>query len=421
MVKELLLRNVADRIGLYLETFRVLMIGGARQAGKTTLLQDVLSLPDGAAVTLDDEATRQRAIEDPVGFVRGLPRPAAIDEFQRAGQGLLLAIKRAADDDSTPGHLILTGSTNYLADRSVPETLAGRAGRVVLWPFSGGERMGIRESFIDHLFDVGAWPWRPQAILTRREIADRVLEGGFPEVVTRQLTGHARRAWFDSYVTDVVSREALRPIADVRLESELRHVLRLLAARTGQELVISDIAADAALDRETVSSYITLLEALYLVKLVPAWSSGATTRAKRRPKVVIADSGLGADLCGVGDNAFDLTADGVAAGALFETFVLGELLKQVTWSDRTVDVLHYRDRDGREVDAIIEDRRSGQIAGVEIKLTATPRTQHARHLAMLRDRLKSRFSVGIVLHTGDQVLSMGDRLWAVPVAAIWRE
>ncbi|MFB9923720.1 ATP-binding protein [Amycolatopsis halotolerans] len=412
-------RNAAPRVTELLSSFRVVLLGGARQTGKTTLVRDLLDLPGHAWFSFDNEAVLARAADDPVGFVEALPRPAAVDEFQRAGRGFLLAVKQAADQDRTRGQLLLTGSTNYLADRGLSETLAGRAGRLVLWPLSMGERLGVRETFLDLLFEPASWPGKTGA-LPRADLIRTLLEGGYPEIVTEGLSGRQRRNWFEAYVHDVVSREALRPVAEVRLEAELRRLLRLLAARTGQELVVSGIAGDAEVGRETASNYVTLLEALHLVTLLPAWSTNITNRAKRRPKVVVADTGLAADLCGLGEQTFSPTADGTAAGSLFETFVITEVFKQATWSERSVDLSYFRDRDGAEVDLIVEDRRTGELAGLEIKLTSTPTARHAKHLMMLRDKLGGRFTTGLVVHSGSQTLPLGDRIWAVPVSALWR-
>jgi uncharacterized protein len=146
----------------------------------------------------------------------------------------------------------------------------------------------------------------------------------------------------------------------------------LLAARTSNELVISDLANDAHLARPTTANYVSPPEAPYLVVQIPPWSRNITSQVKRRSKVVIADTGLAADLCSVKQSGFAVTADGPAAGGLFETFVTTKPLKQAGWSERTVDVFHYRDRSGPEVDLVLEDRHTGQVAAVEIKLTATP-------------------------------------------------
>lgn len=412
-------RHVAPVVSELLASFRIVLLGGARQTGKTTLVRDLLPLPSSRWFSFDDPSVLARATDDPVGFVEAVPRPAVIDEFQRAGRNFLLAVKQAVDRDPARGQLLLTGSTNYLADRSLAETLAGRAGRLTLWPLSMGERSGFREAFVDRLFEPGAWPGQTVAI-ARTEVVDRVLEGGYPEVVAEGLRGRGRRMWFDAYVHDVVSREALRPLAEVRLEIELRRLLRLLAARTGQELAITELAGDADIGRDTASNYLSLLQALHLVTLLPAWSTNITTRAKRRPKVVLVDTGLAADLCGVGEREFAPDAGGQAAGALFETFVINEVIKQATWSERTVDLWHFKDRDGAEIDLVVEDRRSGEVAGVEIKLSSTPTARHARHLALVRDRLGARFRTGLVVHAGAQTLPLGERIWAVPVSALWQ-
>lgn len=417
-MSQLLDRNALPRLRELLAAFRIVILGGARQTGKTTLVADLLGLPARAQFSFDDPATLARAVADPVGFIDAIPRPAVVDEFQRAGGSFLLAVKRAADRDRTRGQLLLTGSANYLADRRLSETLAGRAGRLNLWPLSVGERIGRHETLIDRLFEPEAWP--PSATgMPRGELVRLVLQGGYPEVVTEELDGRRRRDWFEAYVHDVVSREALRPMVEVRFESELRKILRLLAARTASELVVSGIAADAEVSRETAANYVTLLSALHLVILIPAFSTNVTTRVKRHSKVVLADTGLAADLCGLGEAAFGPDADGKSAGALFETFVITEVLKQATWSERSVELSHFRDRNGAEVDLIIEDRRTGQIAGLEIKLTSTPVASQARHLAGLRDRLGERFTVGLLVHAGVHSLPLGDRLWAVPATSLW--
>jgi predicted AAA+ superfamily ATPase len=416
----LLARHLTSALNTYRETFRLVILGGARQTGKTTLVREQLGLPQQARLSFDQSATLALAREDPDGFVNGLPGPVAVDEFQRAGEGFLLAIKHRVDRDNTRGQFLLTGSANYLAGRGTTETLAGRAGRAVLWPLSMGERLGIRESFLDRLFEPASWPPRPRPV-ARADLVDAILLGGFPEVVTLGLTGRRRHLWFTGYVADVVSREALRPMAEIRLDGELRNLLRLLAARTSAELVISDLANDAQLSRATTSNYVSLLEALYLAVQIPAWSRSVTNQVKRRPKVIVTDTGLAADLCTVRESDFAVTADGRSAGALFETFVTTELLKQASWSERTVDVFHFRDRSGPEVDLILEDRHTGQVAAVEIKLTATPLTRQVRHLAMLRDRLGDSFTTGVLLHAGSHSLPFGPRLWAVPVSALWHD
>lgn len=410
-------RNLAPTLVEAMRTFRAVVLGGARQCGKTTL---VSAVPQLDLVSLDDPALLDAARDDPAGFVSSLPSGAAIDEFQRAGEPLLLAVKYRLDRSNERGQLLLTGSANYLAGRSIAETLAGRTARMVLWPLSLGERLGVTETFIDRLFDPAAWPPPAATTYSRDELAGLALQGGYPEQVVQSLSARARGRWFDSYIADVVSREALHGVGAVRSDTDLRTVLRLLAARAPGELVVADVARDAGLHRDTVAAYVALLQALYLIVLVPAWSTHATNRAKRHPKVLLCDSGLLAHLRGVDEGAFGLAGNPKDAGAVFESFVLAELHKQATWAEKLVDLAHFRDRNGAEVDCIVTDRITGRIAGIEIKLTATPRASDARHLAALRDRLGEQFSVGLVIHAGQQTVPLGERIWAVPVGSLTR-
>jgi predicted AAA+ superfamily ATPase len=329
-------------------------------------------------------------------------------------------VKRLVDRDPTKGRIVLTGSANYLAARSVTETLAGRAGRIELWPLSVGERSGHRERFVETAFHTTVPAVSGEGGRTSRaEIMSLILEGGYPEVVRDRLRPSRRTRWFDAYVEDVVNREALRPLADVRQEHDLRRVLGALAARVGSELVISDLARDLGLDRATVTSYVSLLEALYLVHLLPAFSTNAVTAAKRRPTIHLNDTGLAANLTGLGERDLSALTAHRLAGPLLEQFVVVELMKQRSWSGRPVDLRHYRDREGREVDVILEDRRSGEIVGIEVKSTSTPTLADARHLRYLRDRLGPRFVAGIVLHLGAQTLPLDDRIRCQPVSTLW--
>lgn len=413
-------RHLIPSLTEILGTFRVVHLGGARQSGKTTLVRDLLPSLGGSSVTLDDVAMLGRAREDAAGFLAALERPTRIDEFQRAGEGLLLAVKAVADRDRTRGQILLTGSAGSMTSGRGVETLAGRVGRAQLWPLSQGEQRGLVECFIDRLADPEQWPppgrWGDSV---RSDVVASIAQGGFPEVVTEAMTARARTRWFDSYASESIDREAVRPLVERTPGPELRRFLRIIAARVGRELVIAEVARDVGITRVTAERYLALLEALYLVHLQPAWSTSATTRAKRAPKVHLVDTGLAASLLGFGERELASLDRDREFGSLLESFVVTELRKQAGWSESSVDIMHYRDRNGPEVDVIVEQRATGAIAGIEVKASMTPRVDHARHLAMLRDRLGTAFTVGVVLHLGTQVLPLGDRLWAVPVPALW--
>lgn len=416
----LLDRSVRVEVAEMLATFRVLIIGGARQVGKSTLASSQLGVEADQVFSLDDPAILYQALNDPIGFASALPRGCVIDEFQRGGQPLVLAIKQVVDHCSDKGQFILSGSANYLAARGTTETLAGRAGRLQLWPFSVGERFGIHENFLDSLFDDDrGWNVAAPFENDREQVIGWMLEGGFPEIVRDGLSPRRRARWFNAYIDDVIDREALRPIADVRYEHELSRLLHALAARIGTELVISDLARDLGLDRATVTNYISILEAVYFLHLLPAFATSATTAAKKRPKIHLVDSGLAAHLNGIGERDLSALSTNRLLGPMVENFVVTEVLKQASWSQIGVHVHHYRDREGREVDIVIEDRRTGRIAAIEVKASSSPDSRGAKHLAFLRDKLGDRFSIGILMHLGTQFLPLGERLWALPISSLW--
>ena len=416
----MLARHFLPVLADMLATFRVVHLGGARQVGKTTLVRDLLPPSGGSHVTLDDHALLLRARDDAAGLVAALERPALIDEFQRAGEGLLLAVKSAVDTDRRRDQFLLTGSAGSFSNGRGIETLAGRVGRAVLWPLSQGEQCHVEEMFLDRLAHPPLWPppgtWREPV---RGEVLTALTTGGFPEVVTESMTSRQRGRWFQAYAEETIDREAIRPLVERTPGPEFRRFLRLLASRSGRELVMADLARDAGVSQSTAARYVALLEALYLVHLQPAWATSATTRAKRTPKVHLLDTGLATALLGLGERELSSLEHHRELGSLLESFVVTELCKQATWSAQSVEIGHFRDRNGPEVDVIVEQRTTGLVSGVEVKASMTPRIEYGRHLALLRDRLGAGFGVGVVLHLGSAVMPLGERIWAMPVSALW--
>ena len=397
-----------------LEGFRALVVNGPRQAGKSTLVRQ-LQVDRGAVVNMDDGSFRDLAIQDPHGFVAQLPPRAAIDEFQRGGDPLLIALKARLDGDRTPGQFVLAGSTQFLAMRTISETLTGRIGVLELLPLSAGEIRSRREAFIDRLFTGDAIDVSPDP-LARPDYAEAVAAGGFPEMVLGPPTHRFRAAWCEGYVRTVTAAANIEQVATIRHPDAVYSLVGQIAARSGGELVPADLARDLLVDEATVRSYATVLSTLFLVRLLPAWTTSRTTRAKKRPVMHLVDTALAAHL--VGATGEDLARiDSPWFGALLESFVVGEVAKQVTWAERPIRLGHYRDRDQREIDLVLE--RGRDVVGIEVKASATPVVAHAKHLAFLRDRLGDRFRSGVVLHTGEQRLVLGDRLVALPVSSLW--
>ncbi|GAA1517398.1 ATP-binding protein [Dactylosporangium maewongense] len=391
---------------------RVVLVNGARQAGKSTLTRlATAGLPGTVIRLLDDPATLRAAQDDPTGFVDhdGL---MVIDEIQLTPE-LLRPIKVVVDLDPTPGRFLLTGSSRILALRTLPDALPGRMEIIELWPFSQGEMSGDPDQFVDAAFRHGTRidhtsEWR------RKDYLERVVVGGFPEAVRR--TPRRRAAFFDSYLTTLIERDVLE-IANIERRGELLKLLSLLAGRAGQLLVPGTLASQSGIPRTTLVRYLELLGSVFLVKSVPAWSSNLTQRAVGTPKLAFVDTGVACHL--IGQDAARLGEPGGAAGPMMENFVLMELARQLTWSTERGTLHHYRTKDGVEVDAVIETP-DGRVIGIEVKAGATVRTEDLTGLRGLANALGERFVAGYVLYTGQQTLPFGDKIRAVPLDALWR-
>ncbi|MFD6351153.1 ATP-binding protein [Nocardia tengchongensis] len=292
---------------------------------------------------------------------------------------------------------------------SLPDALPGRSETIELFLLSQGEITGTPDGFVDAAFEPNHRFRTEPTELRRRDYLTLASIGGYPEAV-RRTTPRRRAQFFKSYLDDIMSRD-VHQVADIQRSSDMRRLIAALAAQSGGLLNYSRLSSDLGIPASTVRDYIGLLEVVYLIRLIPAWSANATARAIATPKVVFTDAGLAAHLLtGISNDA--------TIGGIVETFVLGELTRQLTWSRTMAQLHHYRDRDGYEVDAVLEDN-SGRIIGIEVKAAETVRTDDFRTLRILQKRLGDRFHGGYVLYCGDQYLPFGDRLWCLPISALW--
>jgi predicted AAA+ superfamily ATPase len=366
-------------------------------------------------LSLDDEGVLMAALGDPVGFIAIGAGPLVIDEVQRGGEPLVRAIKAQVDRDSSPGQFVLTGSSNFLTVPTVSESLAGRAGFVEVWPFTQGELEGRADRFVDSLF-AGAsslTAYRPSNI-ARHDLLERVCAGGYPEV--HVLPAARRASWFRDYARTTIERDIVE-MSGIRKVAETHQLLRLLAARSGCELVMQNLIADSALERQAVYDHTAWLQTIHLIAMLPAWSRNLTGRVKKRPKVFVCDPGLAAWLLGKTPSALEDPTD-PATGALVETLVFTELRRQLTWSATEATMFHWRDRNGAEVDFVLESA-DGRVVAIEAKAGQTPKRDWFRWLERMRDALGEKFLAGVVLYGGHHVLPFGDRLLAAPISALW--
>ncbi len=393
----------------------VVFLQGPRQSGKSTLAQALAGAGHAARyLTLDDAAVLSAAARDPGGFIAGLTGPVILDEVQLAPE-LFRAVKLEVDRRRTPGRFLLTGSTNVLLLPKLSESLAGRMEILTLWPFSQGELEGVREGFIDALFHPGPLPAVAPLSLKRRDLAERMMAGGYPEMAHRQ-DADRRQAWFGSYLTTILQRD-VRDMAEIEGLTQMPRLLALLAAQTGGLLNVAALSRDIGLSQPTLKRYLTLLQATHLYQPLAAWSGSPRKRFIKREKVYLNDSGLAAYLRGL--ETARLTEPNADLGSLLESFVGQELHKQIGWS-RTRPALYYcRTAEGREVDYVLEDRR-GMVVGVEVKAATNLRNEELRGLADLADVTGKRFVRGVVLYLGRDLVPFGAKLHAVPIDAFWR-
>ena len=385
---------------------------GARQVGKSTLALEIAHSGYPAEyISLDDAGVARAARSDPVEMIASLGGPAVIDEIQRVPE-LLLAVKQKLDADDSPGQFLLTGSADLLTLPTIADALPGRVQYLRLWPLSQAELHGTKSPFVDALFE-GRFPRVADAPIGRAVVAQMLVRGGYPEAQRR--SPRSLGGFFESYVDSLLGRD-LGDVANVREPRHVDRVLRMIGARSGGILNIAGMAGELELNRVTVAKDVEILERLFLVRRLGAWRRNLGDRLVKSPKVYVADSGLLAYLVGADEER--IVEDGGVAGAMLESFVAMELVRHAELAERQLTIHHYRDQHQREVDVVLE-RNNGEVAGVEVKAGATPRSSDFAGLRYLRDKLGARFKAGALLYTGSRTLPFGDRLAAVPVSGLW--
>ena len=387
------------------------LIHGPRQCGKTTLARLVGERLGYEYLSFDDDVARGSAQADPAGFVADLPERAILDEVQRV-PALFASLKSAIDRRRVPGRFMLTGSANVLLVPRLADSLAGRMEVLRLHPLAQSELARRPSRFLDTLFD-GRFRTRSSERLAG-QLAERIVAGGYPAALARQ-PGRRRAAWYRDYLDALVQRD-VRDMARIASLDALPRLLALGAAQTARLLNVVDLAAPFQLSRPTIRDYVTLLERVFLLELLPPWHSNRLSRLVKTPKLHVGDTGLACALLGA--DAAALRTDRPLLGRLLETFVLLELRRQASWHEQPHSFFHYRDRDGAEVDVVIE-RGAHQVAGVEVKAAATVTAADFRGLRKLKDAAGKRFAGGVVVYDGETSASFGEQLHAVPLRALW--
>ncbi|MDE0320380.1 MAG: ATP-binding protein [Acidimicrobiaceae bacterium] len=397
----------------------VLLLQGPRTVGKSTLLRSLADRHRARVVDLDDPAVRDAAAGDPALFVSGLG-PVFIDEYQHVPE-LLDAIKSELNRDGSAGRFVIAGSTRFAALPLVSQSLTGRLHRIELHPFSQGEIDARHESLVETLFGDPASLVSPAVSTTTRDgYVQRVVRGGLPLALANSDT--ARDRWFDDYIALCLERDLLEP-GRVRQPGALAPLLRRVATQSAQVLNMSRAGDAVGLATTTAADYIRLFEASFLVRLLPAWGRTSRAASTARPKAHMVDSGVAARLLRLPPARLGSLEPAALQqfGHLFETFVVGEVLKQSSWLEHQPTVGHWRSRDGAEVDLVLENGHDGTIIGVEVKAGARLRPADRRGLDALRRLVGDRFAAGVIFHTGPHCSRLDDsgRLIGLPVDRLW--
>ena len=397
----------------------VVALHGPRSVGKSTVLAEFAATRGVAVIDFDDAEIREAAIRNPSLVANG-DKPVCIDEYQRAPEILDALKARLNKEHAAPGTAVLTGSTRHDALPRTAQALTGRLHALTLLPLSQGELTGTFENFIPGLLadPAAAVAAHPASTTTRDEYITIVTRGGFPLAVNRSDT--ARQRWFDDYIRQSIERDAIE-LSRIRERQVLRTVLERLAGQTAQLLNVARLGAGIGANIKTVESHVRLLEDLFLVQRLDAWGTTLRARAQRQPKIHVVDAGLAARLLRLSPAKLarlDPTAL-TEFGNLLETFVVGELRKQVSWMDEPVTVGHWRTGNDEEVDFVIETD-DGRVIGFEVKANQTVPGTDLKGLRILRDALGDRFVAGVALSTGSRSYTYEDRIHVCPVDRLWQ-
>ena len=408
----MLLRRLSQNVADALSDTPVVLIHGPRQAGKSTLAEQVArDRFQGRRVTLDDPIAAALAKSDPAAFLAANPPPVMIDEVQRAPQ-LFLPIKLLVDRERGPGKFLLTGSANVLALPKMADSLAGRMEIIDLLPFSQGELHDGSDGLVDALFGETFAP--TASALSEEDLIERMVRGGYPEASLRPSPAR-RGQWYENYVRTLLERD-VKDIADIEGLAQMPLLFSLLAARSGSVLNIASLATEVNIPYTSLKRYLSLLQTLFLLRLVPAWSSDRGKTFTKTPKAYLVDTGL---LCHLANHDVRaLRADRMRFGQVLENFVAMELAKQCTFGETRPWLLHLRTVRQLEVDFVLE-ARGGKLVGIQIKSAPTLKFEDANGLRYLRDVVGDRFQRGVVLYNGTEVQALDRDIWGIPISSLW--
>lgn len=411
------LARLADqRLKDLLQDFPTVLINGPRAVGKTTTARQLAR----EVVQLDAPAQAAAFLADPDDALRNRREPLLLDEWQSV-PAVLGAVRRAVDSDPRPGRFILTGSVRAELESEVwPGT--GRLIRLQMHGLTEAEILSLpsqrRPAFLDRLAQADLKEFdhsggRPGL----RAYVTMALRGGFPEPVLSLHSEAARNTWLDSYLDQLLTRDAaeILPRGDPQ---RMRQYFRALALSTAGSPLDKTLSDAAGINFRTARSYDALFERLFVADRIPGWQSNRLSRLVNLPKRYVLDTGLVASACQVTVDA--VLRDGDLLGRVVDTFAASQLWPELALSSGRLRPYHIRTKGGREEIDLLIEVGGDRVLALEFKASAAPTAADAKHLIWLRDRLGDRFLVGAVMHTGPTPYRLARDILAIPIAAVWQ-
>lgn len=393
-----------------LKNRRVVILSGSRQCGKTTTSKTIAD-KNSIYRTLDDATLLKAAQNDAQGFVKHAKGTMIIDEIQRVPE-LVTAIKKAVDEDTRYGQYLITGSVNLQTLPTVRESLAGRVKKIRLRPLTQGEILRNEPNIFERL--------KTQNFINntgydKEKTSEIIFNGGYPEPL-KIKNKREKTSWYKDYVDTIIEYD-LKDISNIKRQNSLKNLLDIIASFSSKFIDKSKITSSLSLANQTLDSYLAILENTYLIDKVAPWLKTDYERVNKQSKYFMTDTGLMASLLKWKED--DLILDADKSGKIFETYVYNQLVTQVEYHNHEYELYHYRDREKREIDFIVEDDNNN-IFGIEVKSGSTVSKEQFKHLKWFKNNLAgNKKFIGVVIYTGEHVVSFGENLYAVPINNLW--
>lgn len=413
-------RKLESTVIEMLESFRIVAINGPRQSGKTTLQKKIAKNKNMKYYTFDDIDIFNTASSDPKGFIEYISKDEniALDEVQMIPE-MIPPIKMSVDEQNRKGMFLLTGSSDMFKNSKIKESLAGRMVSFNLYPLSYSEINNRDINIIDKLFSDNFNNFDMDFdSISKEEFISAVINGGYPEVYN--LPMKAKKAWYDFYIKARISKD-IANIENVQVDtlSHLAKLLKVLAGQVSSLVNYSSISKNIGITDKTVAKYVKILEALYIIKLVPSYSNNILKQVTKSPKVYFIDSGLASFLLNASVES-SMLGKNEHLGNLVETFVYTELIKHQSNANENIEIYHFRDTAQKEVDFVLESSL-GDIVAIEIKSSSTIKSEYFKGLVTLAKTMIDKNFKGIIFYGGDKVLpyKIEDyQFWVIPLKVL---